>query len=45
MAEAYARMHGAAVEAVSAGSRPSGRIDANALRFMAERGYDRGAHV
>lgn len=46
MAEAFARMHGgAAVEAISAGSRASGRINPKALRFMAERGYDLGAHA
>ncbi len=45
MAEAFARMHGgAAVEALSAGSRPSGKINPKALRFMAELGYDLSAH-
>lgn len=45
MAEAFARMHGGAgIEAVSAGSRPSGRINPKAVRFMAERGYDLAAH-
>lgn len=45
MAEAFARMHGGgAVEALSAGSRPSGRINPKAVRFMAERGYDLAAH-
>lgn len=45
MAEAFARMHGgAAVEALSAGSCPSGKINPKALRFMAELGYDLSAH-
>ena len=46
MAEAFARMLGGeAVEAVSAGSRPSGRINPKAVRFMAELGYDLSAHA
>ncbi len=45
MAEAFARMHGGdAVEALSAGSRPAGRINPKAVRFMAELGYDLSAH-
>lgn len=45
MAEAFARIHGGdAVEAHSAGSRPSGRINPKAVRFMAERGYDLTTH-
>lgn len=45
MAEAFARMHGGGgVEALSAGSRPSARINPKAVRFMAERGYDLAAH-
>lgn len=45
MAEAFARLHGgAAVEAMSAGSRPSGRINPKAVRFMAERGIDLSAN-
>jgi protein-tyrosine-phosphatase len=45
MAEAFARMHGAGrVEAHSAGSRPSGRVNPRAVEFMAERGYDLTAH-
>ncbi|TZF86823.1 arsenate reductase ArsC [Cognatilysobacter lacus] len=45
MAEAFARMHGGArVEALSAGSRPSGVINPKAIRFMAERGYDLSTH-
>ena len=46
MAEAFARMAGGdAVEAMSAGSRPSGRINPKAIRFMAELGYDLGSHA
>jgi arsenate reductase len=45
IAEAFARMHGGAgVEAYSAGSRPSGRVNPRAVEFMAERGYDLAAH-
>jgi protein-tyrosine-phosphatase len=41
MAEAFARyLGGEAVQAFSAGSRPSGRINPKAQRFMAELGYD-----
>ena len=46
MAEAFARMLGGdAVEALSAGSRPSGRINPKAVRFMGELGYDLSAHA
>lgn len=46
MAEAFARIHGGAgVEAYSAGSRPSGRINPKAIRFMAECGYDLSSHA
>ena len=46
MAEAFARMLGGeAVEAISAGSRPSGRINPKAIRFMDELGYDLSAHA
>jgi protein-tyrosine-phosphatase len=45
MAEAFARMLGRAdVEASSAGSRPAGRINPKAIRFMAELGYDLSTH-
>jgi protein-tyrosine-phosphatase len=45
MAEAFARMHGAGiVEAYSAGSRPSGRVNPKAIEFMRERGYDLATH-
>ena len=41
MADGFARMAGGdQVEALSAGSRPSGRINPKAVRFMAELGYD-----
>lgn len=46
MAEAFARLHGGcAIEAHSAGSRPSGRINPRAIEFMAERGYDLTTHA
>jgi len=46
MAEAFARMHGAGrVEAHSAGSRPSGRINPKAIEAMRELGYDLAAHA
>ena len=46
MAEAFARLHGGdAVEALSAGSRPSGKINPKAVRFMAELGYDLSTHA
>lgn len=45
MAEAFARIHGGdAVDALSAGSKPSGAINPKAIRFMAELGYDLSAH-
>ena len=46
MAEAFARIHGGAeVEAFSAGSRPSGRINPKAISAMAELGYDLSTHA
>jgi protein-tyrosine-phosphatase len=45
MAEAFARIHGAGrVEAYSAGSRPSGRVNPRAVEFMREVGYDLTRH-
>jgi protein-tyrosine-phosphatase len=45
MAEAFVRMHGGSrVEAYSAGSRPSGRVNQRAIEFMRERGYDLAQH-
>jgi protein-tyrosine-phosphatase len=45
MAEAFARMHGGdAVEAFSAGSRPSGVVNPKAVAAMQEIGYDLSAH-
>jgi protein-tyrosine-phosphatase len=45
MAEAFARMlGGAAVEAYSAGSRPSGMVNRKAVEVMRELGYDLTAH-
>ena len=45
MAEAFARLHGSGqVEAHSAGSRPSGRINPRAVEAMREVGYDLTTH-
>lgn len=45
MAEAFARhLGGQGVEALSAGSRPSGKINPKAVRFMDELGIDLAAH-
>jgi protein-tyrosine-phosphatase len=45
MAEAFARIHGGdTVEAHSAGSRPSGRVNPRAIQFMREVGYDLSRH-
>lgn len=45
MAEAFARMHGGAdIEAASAGSRPSGRVNPRAVEYMKEVGYDLTTH-
>lgn len=46
MAEAFARIHGSGtVEAHSAGSRPSGRVNPRAVEFMRELGYDLTTHT
>lgn len=46
MAEAFARLHGGdQVEALSAGSKPSGQINPKAIRFMSELDYDLTAHA
>jgi len=46
MAEAFAHIHGGdAVEALSAGSKPSGVINPKAIRFMGELGYDLTTHA
>jgi len=46
MAEAFARIHGAGiVEAYSAGSRPSGKVNPKAIETMREVGYDLGKHT
>ena len=46
MAEAFARIHGdGKVEALSAGSRPSGRVNPKAIEAMRELGYDLTAHT
>jgi protein-tyrosine-phosphatase len=45
MAEAFARIHGAGkVEAYSAGSRPSGKVNPKAVEAMRELGYDLSGH-
>lgn len=45
MAEAFARIHGGkTVEAYSAGSRPSGKINSKAVAAMREVGYDLSKH-
>jgi protein-tyrosine-phosphatase len=46
MAQAFAAMYGGdRVEALSAGSRPSGRVNPKAVAAMAELGYDLTAHA
>ena len=46
MAEAFARIHGGdGVDALSAGSKRSGRINPKAIRFMQEMGYDLSNHA
>ena len=45
MAEAFAHIHGGdSVDALSAGSKPSGQINPKAIRFMGELGYDLNTH-
>jgi protein-tyrosine-phosphatase len=45
MAEAFARLHGGGrVDAFSAGSRPSGRVNAKAIEAMREKGCDLTRH-
>jgi arsenate reductase (thioredoxin) len=45
MAEAFARIHGGdRIDAFSAGSRPSGRVNLRAVEFMREVGYDLTTH-
>lgn len=45
MAQAFAKIHGGeAVEAYSAGSRPSGKINPKAISAMEELGYDLASH-
>ncbi len=46
MAEAFAHIHGGAqVEAVSAGSRPSGKVNPKAVEAMRQVGYDLTTHT
>lgn len=45
MAEAFARLHGGdRIEAYSAGSQPSGRVNVRAIELMRERGCDLNTH-
>jgi len=45
MAEAFAKMHGIKkVEAYSAGSNPSGKINPKAIQAMKEKNYDLNTH-
>ena len=45
MAQAFARLHGEGkIEAFSAGSRPSGKINPKAVTAMQELGYDLSTH-
>jgi len=45
MAQAFAKMHGGKeVEAYSAGSKPSGKINPKAIASMQELGYDLSTH-
>jgi protein-tyrosine-phosphatase len=44
MAQAFAKIHGKDLEALSAGSRPSGRINPKAISAMEELGYDLSSH-
>jgi len=46
IAEAFAHMHGKGViEAFSAGSHPSGRVNPKAVAAMKAKGYDLSAHI
>ena len=46
MAQAFAAMYGGdAVESLSAGSRPSGKVNPKAVAAMAELGYDLTSHT
>lgn len=46
MAQAFAKIHGdGKVEAFSAGSRPSGRVNPKAIEAMKELGYDLTTHA
>ena len=45
MSQAFAKIHGRAnVEAYSAGSKPSGTVNAKAIAAMSELGYDLSTH-
>ena len=45
IAEAFSKIHGeGVVEAYSAGSHPSGKVNPRAIEFMRELGYDLSSH-
>jgi len=45
MSEAFARIHGGdAIDAFSAGSKPSGKVNPKAIASMKELGYDLSSH-
>jgi len=44
ISEAFARIHGENVEAFSAGSKPSGKVNAKAIAAMKELGYELSSH-
>jgi arsenate reductase (thioredoxin) len=45
MSEAFAKIHGRdAIDAFSAGSKPSGKVNPKAIAFMKELGYDLSSH-
>ncbi len=45
MAQAFARIHGKNIEAFSAGSRPSGKVNPKAIEAMKELNYDLAVHT
>ena len=45
MAQAFAKIHSKDVNAISAGSKPSGKVNPRAIRSMNKIGYDLNNHV